>query len=391
MSPWHFRGQISSSKSLFNRALIAQSYCPELRLLGFSEADDVRFMREALSQIHQQAATVEAGEGGTTFRFLSLRWAREPGMHLLKAAPRLMQRPQGELIRICEQLGVQAEIKRQGLLIQSDGWKKPATPVQVDCSLSSQYASALVLNAWNLDFDLEFELTGQKVSEDYFLMTIAQMQQLGMTLQKTANGYVIPRGQKVKVDEMAIEPDLSSAFALVVAGFLAGQAHIENFPQRSLQPDRAFLDILKAMKISYQLDSQGLRISQGPQGQAVEWNLAQCPDLFPVLAVLCSFLQGTSKFFGAPHLAQKESHRINKVSELLTLMGVRHEAREDGMIIEGGAPKPGASFSFNPDKDHRMVMASALFKLLGFPVQIEDPEAVNKSFPEFWEILGIQP
>jgi len=391
VNSWHFQGQISSSKSLFNRALIAQSYFPELRLKGFSQADDVRFMRQALQNIphHQE---VDAGEGGTTFRFLALRWSREPGSHFLKGEPRLMQRPQAELVSLCQQLGVQAEIKTTGIALQSSGWKRPSAPVQVDSRLSSQYASALVLNAWNLDFALEFELTGEKVSESYFLMTLAQLQQLGMRVQKTPRGYLIPAGQKVSCAEMVIEPDLSSAFAIAVAGYLAGDAIIENFPQHSLQPDRVFLDILRAMKISYDLDDQGLHIAQGPRGQAVEWSLAQCPDLFPVLAVLCSVLRGRSKLYGAPHLAQKESHRIHKVAELLSLAGIVHEVRDDGMIIEGSILKPNKNqFSFNPDKDHRMVMAAALLKLLGFAVHIENPEAVNKSFPEFWQILGIQP
>lgn len=41
-------------------------------------------------------------------------------------------------------------------------------------------------------------------------------------------------------------------------------------------------------------------------------------------------------------------------------------------------------------KDHRVVQAAAMFqKLNGLPSTVEHPEAVNKSWPQFWKFLGI--
>ncbi|KHD88707.1 MAG: 3-phosphoshikimate 1-carboxyvinyltransferase [Bdellovibrio sp. ArHS] len=391
MADFHFQGEIPGSKSVFNRALIVQSYFPVLDLKGFSDCDDVRHMREGLKDIRDRSR-IDCGEGGTTFRFMALRASRHKGLHTLEAAPRLMQRPQAGLLDLLKQLGVQVQIKGRELFVVSEGWKKPRKPVLVDTSESSQYASALILNAWLLDFDLEFELVGDKVSESYFLLTLEMMKSLGMRPQKTEKGYLIPAGQRISKLEWVIEPDLSSAFTIATAGVLAGESVIQNFPDKSSQPDLAFLQIFKKMNVDFSVDEASLVTRKSTQLRPVDWNLSQSPDLFPVLAVLCSWTQGTSKLFGAPHLAHKESNRIAKVSDLLSLIGIEHENLSDGMIIHGqSSQKLIAQGRFNPDKDHRMVMAAALMKLKGHQFVLEEPQAINKSFPEFWGMIGVQP
>jgi 3-phosphoshikimate 1-carboxyvinyltransferase len=123
----------------------------------------------------------------------------------------------------------------------------------------------------------------------------------------------------------------------------------------------------------------------------VNVNLENSPDLFPVLAVLCGLAQGTSKLFGAPHLALKESNRIQKTFELLTKAGIKSQIVDGGLIIEGSNMKiHSKAFSFDPDHDHRMAMAAALLNMVGAKIQILNKEVVNKSFPEFWSIVGVQ-
>ncbi|WP_374029296.1 3-phosphoshikimate 1-carboxyvinyltransferase [Bdellovibrio bacteriovorus] len=390
MAKFYFRGEIPGSKSVFNRALIVQSYFPALALQGFSSCDDVVFMREGIRKISQQSY-VHCGEGGTTFRFLSLRASREAGEHFLEGTPRLLQRPQKGLMDLLSQLGVKSELTSKALHIFSSGWQKPAAPLQVDTSESSQYASALILNAWNLNFDLEFELVGDKVSESYFLLTLQMLRDMGMVVHQNSRGYFIPAGQTLKKKEWRIESDLSSAFTMASAGALAGQSVLENFPTQSAQPDLVFLDIFKKMGVDFSVQGSTLTVNKTNPLRSLEWDLGQSPDLFPVLAVLCSYAAGTSRLFGAPHLTKKESNRIAKVSDLFRLAGISHEALPDGMIIHGSSNQTPAQGVFNPDKDHRMVMAATLLNLQGHQIQIEEPDAINKSFPEFWSMIGVKP
>jgi 3-phosphoshikimate 1-carboxyvinyltransferase len=121
-------------------------------------------------------------------------------------------------------------------------------------------------------------------------------------------------------------------------------------------------------------------------------NLTDRPDLFPVLAVVAAFAEGVTELYGAPHLKSKESNRIQKTSELLTLMGVENHPHETGMLIHGlGANFKPHSIVFDPDKDHRMAMAAGLARLKGFQIEITDEAAVDKSFPDFWKTLRGEP
>lgn len=391
MTDFHFQGEIPGSKSVFNRALIVQSYFPVLDLYGFSECDDVRFMREGLKVLRERSR-IPCGEGGTTFRFMALRVSRQPGVHTLEAEPRLLQRPQRGLLDLLQQLGVQAQINGRELVIVGDGWKPPPKPLQVNTTESSQYASALILNSWLLDFDLEFELIGDKVSESYFLLTMEMLKTLGMRVEAQGNKYLIPAGQRICKLDWTVEPDMSSAFTMATAGALAGTITITNFPETSTQPDIIFLEIFKKMHVDLSVDGTTLQVRKSSFLKPVDWNLFQSPDLFPVLSVLCSWAQGISKLHGAPHLVNKESNRIAKTAELLHLLGVQVEVLADGMIIHGNPHQNlKKNIVFNPDKDHRMVMAAALMKLKGHDIQIEEPEVINKSFPEFWGMMGVQP
>lgn len=389
-NPFQFKGEIPGSKSIFNRALIVRSYFPVLDLHGHSDCDDVRHMREGLQHLRDRNR-VYCGDGGTTLRFLAVRLSRLPGAHTLEGTARLMQRPKKGLLDLLSRLGVQASAKGKELFIATEGWKRSRGPIAVNTNESSQYASALLLNSWLLDYDLEFELFGEKTSESYFLLTLEMVKSLGMRIRKTPHGYLVPAGQRISKLEWTIEADLSSAFTMAAAGALAGEAVITNFPVVSSQPDLAFLEIFKQMKVDFSLVGSELTVRRSPALAAVDWNLSQCPDLFPVLAVLCSQADGSSRLFGAPHLALKESNRIAQVAELFTKIGVSHEVLDDGMVIHGNPQRPQAkSIVFDSDHDHRMVMAASLMKLIGHDVRLQGSEAISKSFPEFWSMIGFK-
>ena len=126
----------------------------------------------------------------------------------------------------------------------------------------------------------------------------------------------------------------------------------------------------------------------------IEYNIRNCPDLFPVLSALCACVAGISHVYGAPHLAYKESHRIQQTADLLERFGRRVTVLKDGLIIEGqsiSAKDKQSAFSFDPKEDHRMAMAAGLLKKTGASIRILNPEVVNKSFPDFWSVVNIDP
>jgi 3-phosphoshikimate 1-carboxyvinyltransferase len=111
-----------------------------------------------------------------------------------------------------------------------------------------------------------------------------------------------------------------------------------------------------------------------------------------VLATLCAFAEGKSILFGAPHLAHKESSRIEKIAEILRIAGRRCKVISGGLEIEGSARLTNSArmdlTPYSTDHDHRLAMAAAVAQAGGVPLQIRGPEVVSKSFPEYWTCLA---
>lgn len=388
MAHFNFVGEIAASKSYFNRALVAKSYHRNLELLGFSDCDDVTHMRAAIEKVSTRSE-IDCGDAGTVLRFMTFRVSRESGWHWLRGSKRLMSRPQDPLIHILAQLGVTVQKVNDGLFVSSSGWKDPKKVLTIDRSISSQFASGLLLNCWNLDFPLQFRFSEEALSESYFQMSLQLVKNLGMEITNTEGVYTVLPEQRIKVNKLEVEADLSSSFMFAVAAVLTGHLEITNWPEHSLQPDHVFLGALDNMEIKYQLDNGSFKISRQEDFLGVEFNLSNCPDLFPGLALLCGHAKGTSRLWGAPHLAAKESNRIAKTAELLRRLGILCIEQADGLVIEGNGNSENLlkSFEFDPDQDHRMAMTAGVARLLGHDIHLLHPEVVNKSCPEFWRML----
>lgn len=390
MNKFVFNGKMEASKSLFNRALIVKSYEPKLKIIGESHCDDVLHLQKIVEQL-SNTKEFECGEAGTILRFLALRLSRQPGVYVLKGSERLFSRPNDDLMFVLDQLGVTAAMQGNSLVIESQGWKKPLIPVKVHREKSSQFSSGLLLNCWDLPFELEFELVGNAVSDAYFKMTMDFVQAMGLSVQSSAQRWKVKPGQKVTATEVSIEPDYSSMFAVSAVAAICGAAQFNNLTANSLQPDFQFISFLKQMGVPMKLVGTTLSVARAEELQPANFILRDSPDLFPSLAVLCAFANGESKLIGAPQLVYKESDRLKRTKDLLAAMGVQSEVKEQGLVIQGVGRKPTVRhFEFDADQDHRMAMAAGILVREGWPVKLIGHKCVKKSFPGFWKAIGLE-
>jgi len=394
VSSFRFEGVIPASKSHFNRALTCASYGDNVQILGASLCDDVVKMKEAFQSFGKKDL-YDCGSAGTVLRFLALRMSRLPGVHILKGTERLLSRPQDDMQIILEQLGVKMDAQRDRLIISSvAGWGPKGATIKVNREKSSQFASGVLLNAWDLDFPLRIEWDSPGVSEGYWKMSVQVVKEFGMDLIETPNGVEIAPHSRVKIKKYQVESDISSTFAIAAHAALNGSACFLQFPYQSLQPDKVFVDILEKMGAGIERSPHQLRVFQKVTGSAqlngINWNLNECPDLFPVLATLCAFAKGPSRLDGAPHLIFKESNRIQKTAELLQRIGVSTKILADGMEVHPPVKLiiPRDEFEYDTDHDHRLAFAASMLASQNCPIKISHPEVVNKSFPEFWDILS---
>lgn len=405
-----FCGSIPPSKSLLIRQQLLTLYEPKITLPLASKCSDVVAMRGACaafrdSQPDSQPSAghspqiVHCGEAGLVLRLCLGYAARLGGDFLLTGARRLIERPHEPLLYTLRQLG--AEISAQleptpALRVRSSGWQPVAGPLSLSGGLSSQFASSLLLNAWDLSFPLHISCDPEPVSEGYLEMSIDTARRFGMqiTQQKEADkmSLIVPPKQQIQAMAAMAEADVSSAFAVAALAAVAGTAQIRNFPQHSLQPDHCFVDLLRQMGVPITLSAEGLRVRRAVRLQPLSVDLGGAPDLVPVLAVLCALSDGESRLFGAPQLRGKESDRIATTAALLTLLGRENRPLMDGIEILGRPVSDddrARSLAFDATGDHRLVMAAAVARWAGFPIGVRGLSSVHKSFPEFVSLAGL--
>jgi 3-phosphoshikimate 1-carboxyvinyltransferase len=118
------------------------------------------------------------------------------------------------------------------------------------------------------------------------------------------------------------------------------------------------------------------------------FNATECPDLFPPLVALATYCNGKSVIEGTTRLTHKESNRALTLQEEFAKLGVTIELQDDLMIVHGGGGLKGATV--HSRHDHRIAMACAVAALKAEgDVTIEEAEAINKSYPDFYEHLKV--
>ena len=207
-------------------------------------------------------------------------------------------------------------------------------------------------------------------------------------------------GQHYRAADFRIEGDWSGAANFLVAGAIFGDVEVEGLDTQSLQADISIMDILMDAGASMsQLEGDtpttgSIHVTRAPLC-AFETDLNNCPDLFPIVAVLAAFCPGTSRIRGVERLRHKETDRAAAIVDMLTQMGVPVQVDEDEMTIEGmGLPQRVLTGNllkggfFTSHGDHRMVMALKVASLgADGPVEIDDTACVAKSFPEFLDMF----
>ncbi len=387
--PFQFLGKGPCSKSLLNRSWIVKSYYPDFNIIGSSDAEDIRVIKKAVQDFFEMKE-IYCGKSASAFRFMALRVSRSKGRYILTGDDSLFLRPHQELIKIFNQLGVHAEFKSKNrFFIDSKGWDVQGDALTFSSECSSQFASAIFLNSFELERDLFISLEGRSVSFSYLKMTLSFLKNLGMKIEGSSNEFRILKNQKITRKEYEAEPDMSCLFSLACFAVLKGQAVFTPWIENSLQPDFLFPDILKKMGVVVSEENNSLKIKSGVTLSGIALNIKNNPDMFPSLAVLCSLSEGESLLYGASHLQYKESNRLEQIFGLMEKINRKFEKKKDGVWIKGSREKgKGKKIIIDPCLDHRIAMAGCLLSYYDFDVEIKDTGCINKSFPQFCSIIG---
>jgi 3-phosphoshikimate 1-carboxyvinyltransferase len=395
---------LNSSKSISNRALIVNALRgaedPAEGLEKLSAAADTRTL---LRLLRERPEVCNAGDGGTTFRFLAAFLALQEGCRELTGSTRMQERPVGPLVEALRQLGASVEyLKRGGYppLRICGPVRLPAAGrarVQIDAGVSSQFISALMLIGPYLSGGLEIVLNGPPVSISYLEMTQAVMQHFGAAVYRY-DDKILVEPHPYRPRPLRIEADWSAASYWYAIAALAESAHIvlEGLTDHSWQGDRmaAQLAVPFGVQTTFEtLDGRPCARLRATGSEGVNENLLffngnDYPDLTQTFVVLCSAYGQRAAFSGLQTLPLKETNRCAALQSELSKVKVFFEPipQEPNTYLVSGSARWDAPVRFATYGDHRMAMALAPLALLQ-PIDLENPEVVNKSYPQFWEHL----
>jgi 3-phosphoshikimate 1-carboxyvinyltransferase len=331
---------------------------------------------------------MNCGEAGVGIRMFAPIAALNKNEITINGTGSLLTRPMNFFDEIFPQLGIK---------IQSNGGKLPikiqgplqAKNITIDGSLSSQFLTGLLF-AYGKSATAPVTITVNNLkSKPYIDLTLQVMKHFGYdVVNNNYESFLInPKSLSAEPIHYTVEGDWSGAAFLLVMGAVAGEITIKGLDVFSTQADKAILQALNMSKAKLSIEEKQIVVGPGKL-QAFHFDATECPDLFPPLVALASYCEGTTVIEGVKRLEHKESNRGLTLQEELGKMGVTIKLQDDLMLIEGGQGVKGATV--HSHHDHRIAMACAVagLKATGDTI-IEEAEAINKSYPDFYEHLKL--
>ena len=425
--------EVPASKSMAQRAIIAaalaegtshlggytpcedsQSAIAAARAIGADIVEGSTLKIRGCGSAQLSLDSIDVGESGLLTRMLIPVLAMKNGGKAFEVTGRgtLPTRPLAGAAQIMASFGVMLE-SLQG------GGKEVRVPLRVNGKLlpgradisgkgGSQIISGLLMALPLAEKNSTLYVHDPK-SIPYMFMTADVMQKFGVKVASELEGgddflesqdwslctgmtFRIKGEQRYQPADFRLEADWSSAAPFLVAGAIFGSAQVEGLDTSSLQADLSIIDILaEAGACVSQVEDTKTVCAQKAPLNAFEVDLANAPDLFPVVSVLAAFCPGQTRLGGVGRLASKESNRAEAILEMLRQMGVESYIEKDDMFISGHSLSsrllsgnlllPG---EYTSRHDHRMVMALKVAQLgASGPIVIDDELCVAKSFPDF--------
>lgn len=390
---------LPSSKSLSNRWLVLDYMSRTgIKIKNISSSNDTQQLGRLLHQLKGgRRHNFDCRDAATVARFMMALLAITPGTHTLTGSEQLCQRPMEQLIACLREAGCSIVCTRkEGFLpVKIEGIIPTAQRIKVDCSVSSQYASALLLAAATMPQGGMVELISAPASEPYIDMTLKVMEQAKVqcVLKGNPPTYYVEHSIP-QCDVVSIEKDWSSASYFFEAVSLLPDVPVRlpGLQRESLQGDQVLREIYTKLGLSVNQSEQSVELRRdNPLASVLEFDFFNTPDLLPAVAVTCAALGVEGRFTGVKNLRFKESNRLESIAEGLAKLGRQVVVEEDSMTIPAGEPFTRESLAnvgvIDSHDDHRIAMAFGALKVINPSLEVSNPDCVNKSFPDFWKML----
>ena len=381
-------GRVSApaSKSMAHRLLISAAMANGTSVIrGVSDCDDVIATAECLSALGAHiervgdtltvtgvdmrrttpASPLNCRESGSTLRFF-LPIALLSGKNtLFLGAPGLMRRPMSVYEELCAKNKLSYNADGESIAVRGP---LKAGEYELVGNVSSQFISGLLFALPMLEGDSKIKIIPPIESRSYIDLTIEALSLFGVIVKWADDNTLYIKGsQQYTPADLTVEGDYSGAAFIDAFTVFGEDVTVEGLNPESTQGDKVY-------KLLFDMLKKGVPTI----------HIGNCPDLGPILFAVAAAKHG-GVFTGTKRLRIKESDRAAAMAEELSKFGVSVTVYDDKVVvypISFGAPKE----TLSAHNDHRIVMALAILLTLTGG-EIEGAEAINKSYPSFFEDL----
>jgi 3-phosphoshikimate 1-carboxyvinyltransferase len=403
---------LPGSKSITNRALLlgamaqgsstissvllsddTQAMTSALRVLGIQIDVDESNRRITVygrgGSIPAASANLDIGGAGTAMRFLSGFVTLGAGRFRIDGNARMRQRPIGELLAAMRQLGVDARAENNDgyppVVIEKDSTACAGGEVAIDASLSSQFASALLMPAPLWANGVRLTIIGE-TARPFIEMTCKLMDRWGVGTSCDGDTIIVLGRQSYRAMEFTVEPDATAAsYFAAAAALVGGEVTIHGLMRDSVQGDVRFLEILERMGAQVRWNGDGVEVAGTGHLVGVDVEMNAMPDVVPTLAAIAPFASSPTRIRKVGFIRHHESDRIRALATELARLGVSVREFDDGLEIMPSVVHPARIETYD---DHRIAMAFAVAGVRVAGIRIKNPGCVAKTYPRFFEDLA---
>lgn len=391
-------GAISHGKTTVHNFLRAEdclSTVAVFKALGVMIDDDgevISIEGKGFKHLEAPQQILDAGNSGTTMRLVLGILAGQTFHSKIAGDASLNRRPMERVMGPLRMMGgnLQGEQGSEFPPIEIEGGPLSAITYEMPIA-SAQVKSAILfaaLQAKGLTTIIEKEKSRNHTEE--------MIKQFGGNISVDDKTITVSGGQQLVGQKVTVPGDISSAAFYLVAATLLADSDLQ-LKHVGINPTRTgILDVLQEMGADIQegsVDSQNqaadLQIKAAPL-KAVEIKGEIIPrliDELPVIALAATQAEGTTVIRDAEELKVKETNRIDATAQELNKLGANIETTEDGLIIHGPTPLHGGTVDSHGD--HRIGMMLQIAALLTEDtVELNNPEAINISYPNFFNDLA---
>lgn len=366
------------------------------RDLGVSIQDDgdvIQIQGVGFQGLQAPTAPLDMGNSGTSIRLISGVLAGQDFAVTMVGDDSLSKRPMDRVAIPLRQMGV--EIAGQGdrdcpPLHEKGTYQLKPIHYRLPVA-SAQVKSALIFAA--LQAEGESTIIEKEKTRDH---TEDMIRQFGGEILVDGKIIRIKGGQEFQGQEVTVPGDISSAAFWLVAGLILPESAIKIENVGINQTRTGILDVIQEMGGDLTIEdrdekavSASLTVKTSSlKGIRIDGELIpRLIDELPIIALLATQANGQTVIADAEELRVKETDRIQVVADSLNAMGANVVPTEDGMIIIGPTPLHGAELETFGDHRIGMMVAVAALLVRDGNVVLDRAEAINTSYPSFFEDL----